>query len=304
MPGPSMPEYRADALAGPPPPGWYLDPQGMQVLRWWDGTRWGPQTQPLPGVIRDPRPTSPDVQQAVAGSYGPFPNQHAGTWHPEQHWQQDTGAHSPDLPSEPRSGPGHAARRAGRSKRHKVRNTILITSGSLVVLIVIAGIVGARGEGNPSATANTAVTNTAATNTATATARASASPHASSTTATMRVRMIAWYAGPGGTALNGVTSALGAIQSAGQSGNTSATGSACSQLASAVTTAQASPAMPYSPAEKWYTRGLAQYEQAAAYCQAGVSSMDTATIEQATVAIGAGNRDISHATAAINALSS
>jgi len=293
-----MPEYRADALVGPPP-GWYLDPQGMQVLRWWDGTRWGPQTQPLPGVIRDPHPAGPDVQQPVAGSYGPFPNQHAGTWQPEQHWQQDTESYSPDLPSEPRSGSGHAGRRAGRSKRHRVRNAILMTSGSLVVLIVIAGIIGARGKSDPSAAANTATANTA-----TATARASASPHASSTAVTMGVRMTAWYAGPGGTALNGVTSALNAVQSAAQSDNISATGSACSQLATAVTTAQAAPAMPYPSAEKWYTRGLAQYEQAAAYCQAGVSSMDTATIEQATVAIDAGNKDISHATAAINALSS
>ena len=41
--GPSAPQ----PLSGPPP-GWYLDPGGMQVLRWWDGIRWGPQTQPLP----------------------------------------------------------------------------------------------------------------------------------------------------------------------------------------------------------------------------------------------------------------
>jgi hypothetical protein len=36
---------------GPPPPGppagWYPDPHGLQVMRWWDGTQWGPQTQPM-----------------------------------------------------------------------------------------------------------------------------------------------------------------------------------------------------------------------------------------------------------------
>jgi hypothetical protein len=31
-----------------PPPGWYADPGGQQVLRWWDGTAWAPHTQPLP----------------------------------------------------------------------------------------------------------------------------------------------------------------------------------------------------------------------------------------------------------------
>ena len=35
-----------------PPPGWYPDPGGRQVLRLRDGTRWAPQAQPLP----DPQP--------------------------------------------------------------------------------------------------------------------------------------------------------------------------------------------------------------------------------------------------------
>jgi hypothetical protein len=37
-----------------PKPGWYQDPGGQQVLRWWDGRQWSQHTQPLP----DPSPPS------------------------------------------------------------------------------------------------------------------------------------------------------------------------------------------------------------------------------------------------------
>ena len=42
------PGYEADTAARNPP-GWYLDPIGLQSLRWWDGAQWPRHTQPLLG---------------------------------------------------------------------------------------------------------------------------------------------------------------------------------------------------------------------------------------------------------------
>ncbi len=62
-----MTSHRADAPTGPPA-GWYLDPGGLQVLRWWDGRQWGSQTQPLP------EPAAPQPQSAmVRPSSAPAP---------------------------------------------------------------------------------------------------------------------------------------------------------------------------------------------------------------------------------------
>jgi len=58
-----------------PPPGWYHDPDGIPVLRWWDGFRWGPQTQPLPagpeGTGRHRAPAGPDLVTPAALAQDP-----------------------------------------------------------------------------------------------------------------------------------------------------------------------------------------------------------------------------------------
>ncbi len=55
----------ADVPAGPPA-GWYLDPNGIQVLRWWDGRQWGSQTQPLPAAGPGSQAPLPAAQPSAA----------------------------------------------------------------------------------------------------------------------------------------------------------------------------------------------------------------------------------------------
>jgi hypothetical protein len=59
-----LPPERAEkaeqvASAGPPPEGWYHDPEVAEQLRWWDGTRWGEARRPLPPLARWAPPQAP-----------------------------------------------------------------------------------------------------------------------------------------------------------------------------------------------------------------------------------------------------
>jgi Protein of unknown function (DUF2510) len=87
------PDHRPDAPAGPPP-GWYPDPGGLHALRWWDGARWGPQTQPMPGIRQEPQSPYPDASGSTSGGYGTFQHETAGR-HRRQSGPQEGAAYAP-----------------------------------------------------------------------------------------------------------------------------------------------------------------------------------------------------------------
>jgi hypothetical protein len=70
------PDRQADAAG--PPPGWYPDPRGLQIVRWWDGTQWTPHEQPLPGIRQETQPLYQGATAPAAGGYAAHREQSAG----------------------------------------------------------------------------------------------------------------------------------------------------------------------------------------------------------------------------------
>ena len=106
--------------SGPQPPaGWYPDPGGQQVRRWWDGTQWAPHTQPMPD----------EPAAAVPLAAGPVP---AGQRQPA----------------------GHRSPRGG-SNSHWVRN-ILAGIGAVVVASFVISHISSGGSTSGSSAADTA----------------------------------------------------------------------------------------------------------------------------------------------------
>lgn len=63
------PDYEA-GTASRNPPGWYLDPIGLQALRWWDGAQWARHTQPLLEPAWERPSPYPDAAASASGGYG------------------------------------------------------------------------------------------------------------------------------------------------------------------------------------------------------------------------------------------
>ena len=63
------PDYEA-GTAVRNPPGWYLDPIGLQSLRWWDGAQWARNTQPLLEPAWGRPCPYPDAIASASGGYG------------------------------------------------------------------------------------------------------------------------------------------------------------------------------------------------------------------------------------------
>jgi len=114
-----------------PPPEWYLDPDGLQVVRGWDGTKWSFHTQPLPVPRQESRP-EPDQDPLQPPQQQGRPDQRPG---PQQQ------------PYQPERQPQvHHAHR--RPRNRKARDALI---GITALIGIIVAISVAASHGSPSA---------------------------------------------------------------------------------------------------------------------------------------------------------
>ncbi|MFD6794458.1 MULTISPECIES: DUF2510 domain-containing protein [Prauserella salsuginis group] len=104
-----------------PPPGWYPDQTDARYMRWWDGYRWTPYTQPVPQqpVPPQPPPRSVPPPQHAAQPYSPHqqspqqptppPQAPQGAPQPPYPQQNPAGPQQPGGPQQPSHGPAPVA---------------------------------------------------------------------------------------------------------------------------------------------------------------------------------------------------
>ena len=110
---------------------------------------------------------------------------------------------------------------------------------------------------------------------------------------TTRDRVVVWYTDIGKPEIALLT---GRLDSVGLAPNLAAQGTACAKLATAVTTARADPPVPDPAAQPWLTGALTEFGKAAADCQAGASSHNTALSDRAAAEIHAATADLKQLT--------
>jgi Protein of unknown function (DUF2510) len=81
------------------PPGWYLDPIGLQSLRWWDGAQWARDTQPLLEPAWERPFRYPDAIAPASGGDGAF--RHPGVGRHRQQDRQGSMGYAPGPAPEP-----------------------------------------------------------------------------------------------------------------------------------------------------------------------------------------------------------
>ena len=137
-----------------PPAGWYPDPNGLQVMRWWDGRQWSPQTQPIPAAGQERQRPDPDAPEGMvpppgqAADPSSFPS---GQPQPSDPLQlQEQGKQGPQ-PLYPGSVPPGRGPRKPWTDRQKLGVGVGISAGILVLILIIVGISAANSSSGSSA---------------------------------------------------------------------------------------------------------------------------------------------------------
>ncbi len=178
--GPSGAQPRQDPRQSQP--GLYPDPAGQQVLRWWDGTAWTPDTQPMPvpppgavifrtgpGPGGQPQPAGHQQQSGpqdgtaypVGLGSDPYPASFPAALPQQPDPYQPQGPQDPYQPvgwpqqQADAPGPQPQPRRPPRRPRKRRTRSVLIGLGTLIAIIVaiIVAIGVASGHGNPASSA-------------------------------------------------------------------------------------------------------------------------------------------------------